>query len=107
MVISAQIDPPNPPDTPQEIILRKENAALHATIAAMEADNARDVAAHGRPPPRYAPLKQIDPSPYSYEAVRIWAKKGGLIDAEKRSGRWFAVPASVFKRIRELMSPKS
>lgn len=97
------IDPP--PETPQEIILRKENIALLATIAEMQANNANDIAAHGSPPPR-VPLKQIDPSPYSYEAVRKWAEQGGLIDAVKKHGRWFGNPASVYERIKMLMTPK-
>src|ERR1700722_5782176 len=95
---------PSPLDTPQESILRRENAALHATIAAMQADNAKAVAAHG--PPRLVPLKSIDPAPFTYEALRLWAELH-LIEAEKRAGRWFAKPASVYARIRLLMTPKS
>ena len=53
---------PEPAETLGEIMLRNENAALLATIAAMQADNVKAVATHG-PPPGYVPLKSIDPSP--------------------------------------------
>jgi hypothetical protein len=99
------IDPP-PVETPHEIVLRNENAALLATIAVMQADNARAVAAHGPPSPGYVPLKSIDPAPYTYEALRIWAEHH-LIEAEKRAGRWFALPASAYARIKLVMTPKS
>jgi len=82
--------------------MRQENVALRATIAALQADNARLLAINGATlASEWKALKAVDRGTFSYEAVRQWAI-AGLIIAEKRGGRWFVLVASMVKRLNEL-----
>jgi len=88
-------------DSPQDSALRRENIALHATVATLQADNARLLAMNGPLPPEWKPLKAVHRGTFSYEAVRKWAI-AGLIIAERRGGRWFVLVGSMVERLKAL-----
>jgi hypothetical protein len=76
-------------------------ADLLATIAALEADNARLRAEHPAVVPEWRALKAVDHGQYTYEAARQWCADG-KVTAEKRRGRWFVLVGSMVQRLREL-----
>jgi hypothetical protein len=53
-------------------------AELLATIAALEADNAKLRAERGPSPPEWKALKSVGRGPFSYEAARQWTVSSDL-----------------------------
>ena len=73
-----------------DLDLDLENASLQARRAALE----RFLQEHPAPEP-FLPIKKIDAGTYGQVSVWRWARRG-LVEAERRNGRWFARQSSVF-----------
>jgi hypothetical protein len=92
----APVEPPMRTDAPPV-------AELLATIAALEADNARLRARHQvAPPPEWMAIKRAaDRAGISYEGMRLWVHRK-LVDSRRDGGSIFVNTASLDERLRQI-----
>ena len=104
-MIAHGIDPParDSDEPPGDVVQRQrqEIAALTATVALLESDNAKLRADHPTSVPEWKALKSVARGQFTYEAARQWCVDG-VVTAEKRRGRWFVAVDSMVRRLREL-----